>query len=72
MVPLVDKKDYCGFGGGLFYILAQSDGVRNITLPAGCRIIECGTGQKYSGKDGRYQVTLKNGELFAALIGKSK
>lgn len=69
MMPLCDREDFTGIGAGMIYVAAQSDGVRQITLPAGLRISESfGSKKVEMVKRGVYHVDLRRGEVFAALI----
>jgi len=71
MMPLCDREDFTGIGAGMIYVAAQSDGVRQLTLPAGLRISESFGGKKVETvKNGVYRVDLRRGEVFAALIAE--
>ena len=62
--PVVDSDDISGFGSGILYILAQSDGVKTIRLPHGTRPDKVFCGQDFQVKDDCLEVHLKRGDLW--------
>lgn len=63
--PWIDTDDISGFGSKLFYISAQTDGVKKVVLPSGHPIDRVLTGHKIIQTDDyHFQVSLKRGEVF--------
>lgn len=63
--PIIESDDLSGFGSGIFYILAQTDGVKRFRLPAGYRPGEVLEGPAYKVlQDGICEVELKRSRIF--------
>jgi hypothetical protein len=63
--PIIESDDLSGFGSGIFYILAQTDGVKRFRLPAGYRPGEVLEGPAYKVlQDGACEVELKRSRIF--------
>jgi len=66
--PLVDTDELSGYGSGLFYLVAQSDGRKRFRLPKGVvpdKVLE-GPAFRKDGKD--YSVKMKRGEIFILAV----
>ena len=68
--PIVESDDISGFGSGIFYLLAQSDGVKRIRIPEGMRLVKVFCGPEYEEKDGCFEVSMKRGDLSIAIIDR--
>ena len=66
--PVVDSDDISGFGSGILYILAQSDGVKTIRLPEGMVAGKVFCGRDFDVRDGRLEVHLRRGDLWIMTV----
>lgn len=65
MDPLLETDEISGYGSGILYFVAQSDGRKIFRLPEGRVPGEVLAGPKFrTGADGRFSVELKRGEIF--------
>jgi hypothetical protein len=64
MKPLVESNELSGYGSGLFYIVAQSDGRKHFRLPAGVRPDRILEGPGYRTEGDGFSVKLKRGDIF--------
>ena len=64
MKPLVESNELSGYGSGLFYIVAQSDGKKHFRLPLGVRPDRVLEGPGYRTEGDGYSVKLKRGDIF--------
>lgn len=62
--PTVETDDLSGFGSGIFYLLAQTDGVKRFKLPRTCRAGEVLEGPTYETVGESCEVPMKRGEIF--------
>jgi hypothetical protein len=63
--PIMDTDDLSGYGSGLFYIVAQTDGVKKFRLPDGKKPGKTLEGPVCSVlSDGSCEVTLKRSQVF--------
>ena len=63
--PLVESDELSGCGSGIFYMVAQSSGVKRFRLPKGCKPIEVLSGPAFKAEEGgRYSATMQIGEIF--------
>ena len=63
--PTIDTDDISGFGSGLFYILAQTDGVKRFRLPDAFRPGETLEGPLWrQAADGTFEVPMKRAQIF--------
>ncbi|MFA7173054.1 MAG: hypothetical protein WC340_06520 [Kiritimatiellia bacterium] len=71
--PLIESHEISGYGSGIFYILAQSDGVKRFRLPDGVKPGKVLTGASYKdGKDGLYEVRMKRADIFVLEVNPVK
>lgn len=67
--PMVETDDISGFGSGIFYLLAQTDGVKRVRLPDGERPGEVLEGPEFTDVgDGVFEVVLKRAQLFVVEV----
>lgn len=67
--PLLESDDISGYGSGLFYILAQSDGVRRFRLPEGVRPVRTLEGPDFKVEgENHYSVDLKTAQMFIVSV----
>lgn len=67
--PLVESNEISGYGSGLFYLVAQSDGKKRFRLPKGVRpakVLE-GPAHRPDGDD-YYAINLKRGDIFVLKV----
>ena len=63
--PIIETDDISGFGSGIFYIVAQTDGVKHFRLPKGVKPGKTLEGPKYTVlPDGSCKVELKRSQIF--------
>ena len=62
--PLLETGDISGFGSGLFYILAQRDGVKRFRLPPGMKAVATLAGPPCTKDADGYSVALKRFQMF--------
>ena len=66
--PLVETNELAGYGSGLFYIVAQSDGEKRFRLPDGVLPKKTLEGPE-AVRDGEgYKVTLKRGQIYILAV----
>lgn len=70
--PIVDTDEITGFGSGLFYLLAQSDGVKRIRLPDGLMPGESLYGPAFRLDETGCSVELKRAEMFVMTYRKPR
>ena len=66
--PLVDSNELSGYGSGLFYIVAQSDGRKRFRLPKGVRPGQVLEGPAFRPDGDGFAVTLKRGDIFVLAV----
>lgn len=69
MRPLLETDDISGYGSGIFYILAQKDGVKRFRLPDGAVAGNTLEGPAFKAEDnGTYSVPLKQAQMFIVSV----
>jgi len=64
--PLVESDELSGCGSGIFYMVAQTSGVKHFRLPSGCKPGEVLVGPAFGVLGGGvYSVKMNIGEIFA-------
>ena len=66
--PLLDTDDPSDCGSGIFWFIAQFDGVRRFRVPPGYRPGKVLVGPEYSAADGAYSVPMKTAGIFAVTL----
>ena len=66
--PLLDTDDPSDCGSGIFWFVAQFDGVRRFRVPPGYRPGKVLVGPEYSAADGVYSVPMKTAGIFAVTL----
>ena len=67
--PIVETDDLSGFGSGLFYIVAQTDGTKKFLLPDGAKLGKVLEGPEYRiAGDGSCEVELKRSQIFVLQV----
>ena len=64
MKPLVESNELSGYGSGLFYIVAQSDGRKRFRLPSGVRPDKVLEGPAFRADGDGFLVKMKRGDIF--------
>jgi len=62
--PLVDTNELSGYGSGIFYLVAQSDGEKHFRLPSGVKPDKTLEGPEAVRDGDGYKVTLKRGQIY--------
>ena len=71
--PLVESNEISGYGSGLFYLVAQSDGKKRFRLPKGVRPDEVLEGPAFRPDgDDHYAIDLKRGDIFVLTVKKEQ
>ena len=67
--PLVESNEISGYGSGLFYLVAQSDGKKRFRLPRGVRPEKVLEGPPCrSDGDDYYAIDLRRGDIFVLTV----
>lgn len=66
--PLVESNELFGYGSGILYMVAQSDGRKKFRLPEGVRPVKAVAGPAFRKEGDSYTVKLKRGEIFVLSV----
>lgn len=66
--PLVETDEISGYGSGLFYMVAQSDGYKTFRLPKGVRPDKLLEGPEFKIRGDRYQTYMTRGQIFVLSV----
>ena len=66
--PLLETDELSGYGAGLFYIVAQTDGRKTFRLPKGVKPEKTLAGPEFKNHGWYYTVNLKRGEIFVLSV----
>ena len=67
--PIIETDDLSGYGSGLFYIVARTDGTKKFRLPVGAKPDKVLEGPQYRiAADGTCEVSLKRSQIFVLQV----
>ena len=70
--PLLETDELSGYGSGIFYMVAQSDGRKRFRLPDGRTPGEVLAGPAWCREGGAFAVDMKRGEIFVVSTVESR